>query len=1797
MSKAPGKIDLRIDGTRKETDTTLAEWPAEVYVLDGMSRGEAERVAPAALEPDDVLELELANGTRILVAAADAERYLGAASGRGEGKPGEIMVGQVLHLSGTRQPEGVARDGLGAWILKGLRIYRKGPAGMTALIAAGAYQDAQLENRNGLYRCATEAFGLMNRVDALPASADPTLIFLHGTASSTEGSFKALWTNETFRKQLIDHYGARLYAFEHRSMTESPIANALGLVRTLPKGARLHLVSHSRGGMVGELLARANRIGLEPFTDLEIERFLAHAERLGRDGVKADAERLRELNRELRKRAIQIERFVRVACPARGTTLASGRLDRWASVMLNLLGKGFDATGALIPGMIPVARGYGLLKNFLLAVVRQRTDAQILPGLEAMMPDSPLVGLLNAPGVKIEPPLHVLAGDFEGDDLLPWLGDSVSEVFYGGETDLVVNTPSMSGGAMRAQGIRQKAVSGPQVTHFSYFGRDESAQPLLDALKGDDSQFQLLEGPSRAEISRGGKHPKRKDDAPIVFILPGIMGSHIQLGRDRIWFEPFSMWSGDMAKLRADAAEGVTADGWMDRNYEMLARHLAETHEVRPFVYDWRLSITRAAHDFGKELDQAMKDARARGKALRIVAHSMGGLVARLALKNRWDAFKAIPGSRLLQLGTPNQGSHSMAAVLMARDDFVQTIERWFDWKHDLREFLEIVRDFPGVLELLPWPGANGKAVDGVDYFDAGVWQVWYDQDRDSKKGKSWQPPQPDPLNTARNAIAELGAAELDPDCTLYVAGRAPTPIAVRIVEGQVEIGWVDEGDGRVPWTTGIPPGVPVWYTDAAHGDLANHEKAFEAYRELIETGDTRDRALTRIPPGARGVPAPVFRPRGLEGNALYPSFDEVLAAATGGARPGRRVTAKKEPPALIEVIHGSMASADSPILIGAYANDSLRGSGKFLDLHLGGQLARTYKLGRYPARPDDAMAFLNPMPNRKPGGAIVVGLGAVGELLPGNLTRALIGGLLEYARSCEQCPRAEAADAERLAVCALLVGTGFTGLTIEVGARCLLDALRRANEALGRSGSRFRIGRLTLYEEAEDRAIAAVQALRDLAGDAQFADAVRFDGRLRPGAGGYRGRCTSSGGAPGAYRVHIVKGDNGGLRFTVISDRARNEVAAEADQRQAVDGLIASITRSTHDQPGLSRAVFELMVPNGMKEAVAEVRTLMVSVDADAAAYPWELMRDNDLPDEKPLAVRVELVRQLASTHGRGKVPTVTENRAFIVGDTRSGMIELPGAQAEARVVARAFSGQRYEITDQYRASAQQVFDALFYGRYRFMHLAGHGVVKDKETGLTGMVLGPQTFLTPAQINKLRHVPEFVFINCCHLGAMKEDAQPRWGELAANLATQFIEMGCKAVIAAGWAVDDGAAHTFAEVFYAAMFAGKRFGEAVLQARIATYEQHRHSNTWGAFQAYGDERYRFPDTQAEQSDAAGYVHPSDIIADLDMLCARLQGASDAEKSSYYHKQIQGIEQAARGPDFQNACVGEKLAIAWAQLGDMERAIGHYRAALAMKDAGVSLKALEQLANLEIRHGAKLLESTEDKKKPKAKENSKHQAGADYMKQGLARLKLLIEIGPTVERLALVGSHWKCLAQAHHARGNFKGLGADLVEMQKAYWRAADHAHQHNGEWDYYPLFNALDADFLIAARGERAGFDERAARLSTLLQDGTENAKRQYAENRDFFHALAEVEAQRLDALWACHDGRADACLTQPDVLNRLIVSYCDIFKRLGSAREQDSATNQLQFLIDMLPSGDASKKVKEALRNLSDGIRKCVAG
>ncbi|MDC8756196.1 CHAT domain-containing protein [Janthinobacterium fluminis] len=1814
---APLLLTLTRDPHASVDDSHIApEWRSDTYVLSG-ARGLGSEEVTVAVGAADVVELILNDGTRLLAAGDDLPRYLGPPADAGGAGPARLTVGLALRPSGPHLPAGGRRGGLGAWTLKALRIYRSGAGGMTALAAAGAFQDRQLEHRLGLYRCATERWEL-TPVSALTPAREPLLLLLHGTASSTEATFGGLWA-AGLAAQLGALYGNRIYAFEHRTLTDSPIANALELVHQLPQGAVLHLLSHSRGGLVGELLARAQRsdsrgavdltgdgverlsentVGGEPFNQHDIDHFTAQATLTGRPGHEADAARLAELNLELKRRAIRVERFVRVACPARGTTLVSGRLDRWASVMFNLLGGSLRAASLAQPALAPLAEALDVGSSFLLALVQQRCDARVLPGIEAMMPDAPLVALLNAPDVRVNSPLHVVAGDFSGDGLLKWLADSAAEIFYGGQSDLIVNTASMTGGAARQQAVRQAFLSGPRVHHLNYFERPASAAAVLQALGGDDSAFQSLPAPEHGLIARGGEAPKRRDGAPIVLLLPGIMGSHLQVGASRVWFDPVNLVEGQIERL-AVGQPNIGSAGWVEPYYEQFAQFLALSQEVRPFTYDWRLSLRAASAAFLPVLDAALADAEKRGQPLRIVGHSMGGLVARLALKERWPRFAAIPGSRLLQVGTPNRGSHAMAAVLLGRDELVQMLGSWIGWRHPLRQFLGFVRAFPGVLEMLPWPPEAGACGDGNDYFDAATWQAWAEADAGAALPDGWQAPQAQALEQARATVALLAEAPLDPQHCSYLAGCAETALALRLRDASIEIAYGFEGDGRVAWDGAVPPGVRAWHVAAAHGDLLLKKDAYPAYQQLLETGHTL--LLPDTPPTLLGGGgAAQFRAR-LGGAApLYPTAQEVLAAAIGGARPA---LAQPAPPERVklDIIHGSMATADVPVLTGSYAYESLRGSMSFLDRLLDGRLRQIYALGRFPQTPDEAVVVLQQERARRPGGAIVIGLGALGELTPGELTRAFAGGLVEYACAKEQLQQAQHnagpcppqtdaggdADAAEpgLRVASLLSGSGYGGLSIALCIRSLVDGLRAANRRLEDAGLRSRIRHISVYEQSEARAIAAAGALEHIMCEARYQSALAFDGRIKHSPGGYRRVLPALSGDNGWRRVHIVAADtSGALRFTLVTDRAHNSVDEEPNQRQAVDGLILDATDNTTDQPGLSRALYELMLPNSLKAAIPEMRGLILAVDQSAAIYPWELMRDEADSEESPLATRIGMVRQLATPRERPRGLSPQSNSVLVVGDTDSGMNELAAAQAEAQEVARLFSSNGYSVVDLYRPKAQQVLVHLFDEKYFAIHLAGHGEVEGPGTPLTGLVLGPKTRLTAAQISKLKRVPQFVFINCCHLGDMRPDAAAPWSKLAANLATAFIEMGSKAVIAAGWRIDDQAASVFARSFYQGMMSGEYFGDAVRLAREATFLRYPASNTWGAYQAYGDDHYRFPNTETKQWRAPDYRYHGQLLADLETLHARIAGGDAARRQSIQDR-LQSIEEAARMRFFGDADIREKMAAIRADLAGLDntlRAIEHYRAAQSAGDGMLTMHALEHLAQLEVAQGAALLGVAvgDGVERPAAPAPA---AGEALMQSGRQRLELLIELAPTAQRLALLGRYWKLRARLARLRG--QAPEAALLAMTAAYRRALRESELRSGAGDYEVVFNALVGALLLKAAGNEDAWRELRPGLARLLQGALANAHQRYAEERKAADICVEVESALIAALWASYEGPPDGPVFDAAERQKVVALYLDALRRYGSIGEPEALAVQVQFMLEMLPPQAAEGSIEARLR------------
>eukprot|EP01035_Chromulina_nebulosa_P002210 gene2210-2979_t len=79
-------------------------------------------------------------------------------------------------------------------------------------------------------------------------------------------------------------------------------------------------------------------------------------------------------------------------------------------------------------------------------------DPSQLPGVAAMIPDSPLVRWLHAADAPVPGALRVLAGDLEGDSVGSWLKTLMADAFYWTDNDLVVQTRSMYGGAPRERG-------------------------------------------------------------------------------------------------------------------------------------------------------------------------------------------------------------------------------------------------------------------------------------------------------------------------------------------------------------------------------------------------------------------------------------------------------------------------------------------------------------------------------------------------------------------------------------------------------------------------------------------------------------------------------------------------------------------------------------------------------------------------------------------------------------------------------------------------------------------------------------------------------------------------------------------------------------------------------------------------------------------------------------------------------------------------------------------------------------------------------------------------------------------------------------------------------------------------------------------------------------------------------------------------------------------------------------------------------------------------------------------------
>ncbi len=1809
----------------------------------GGARDAGAPTLPVAAAPDDIVRVEFENGLALWMRADDLLRE------RGQRAVGRDTAGAVWTIDPAPRPGLTQRDdarsargaergalGLGIKVLEffGVDLKKK-----SAALLGRTFEERQLKGQApGLYRCSLEPGGALAPAPAsgaLPVDR-PMLVFLHGTMSSAMGSFGDLWSSttddngqaaEAARKSIGARYGEDVYAFEHRSLTESPIQNALDLVGRLPVGAQLHLVSHSRGGLVGELLCLAERDRKDdPLQAGILDALFAAdrtvAEQLGlgpldgpaaaaRDKAYADDRgRLAQLVKLLDARKIRVHRFVRVACPARGTTLTSGRLDRWLSVVNLLTANSLVADAA----------------DFLLAVVKERTDPRTLPGLEAMMPGSALTRLLQHPSLVTSADLSVIAGDVEGQGLWGQLKLLAVDWFYGSDHDLVVNTGSMFGGIRRPDGgSRFLRDQGERVIHFNYFANAKSIGWLVNGLAredGSDGGFAPM-GQAKQEEPRWRSAVRQSRAAttprPLALVVPGTMGSALSVRGKSVWLSYWSLVRGGLADIGWGTADVQVGD-ILDDFYGPLLEHLARTHRVEFFAYDWRESVIDAAKRMAARLETLLPEAERTSQPVHIVAHSMGGLVSRAMIADGgagaqvWRRITALAGSRLLMLGTPNRGSHEAVRWLTASNPTEAKLTL-LDLTHDVNGIVDIVRRFPGMVELLPFD-------DPARFAQAALWKQLR-----ADIGAGWPIADDAVLRGATATWALLKGAAPDPRFMVYVAGcQRATVTDYQVVEDEtrsprkrLDFIATPEGDGTVTWASGRLADVAMYYApDTAHDELcsnADDRRIFRGYVELLTTGKTDQ--LPASPPdvarSATGEPVRFVLPP-LPVTDDLPDEGAVRALSFGGGRPARRGGAAPVSSVIeVSLRHGDLAYARHAVLAGHYLGDTIVSAELALDQRLHGALTRRRDLGLYPGASGSYAVFFNEEADGKPVGALVVGLGQVGELSPGQLESGVRDALLDYALQVihrpdlrpPENPQPQGGPRRARASC-LLVGTGAGALRLRDSIEAMLRGALAANRKLEAAelDQKVLIDRIEILEVYEDVALSAARELGDVLDSAVLGPSLRWSRRcIEEGEGRRRRRRFGSDGS-WWQRLEIVLDAHGDrLRFIATTDKARAEESLAAGQLRLADSFIAQACGSAVSNADIAKTLFEMLLPNRLKESSPDQRDLVLLLDEDSARFPWEMLEDRWSHTGRPPAVAGGLLRQLKTTEFRIPAAHAYENTVFVVGnpnlDGWDTFADLPGARREAELVGRVFNERGYATLASIDERAEAILGGLHSKAWRVLHLAGHGAhefaLKDDppappgaDSGaaaaaprlVSGMVIGRDTFLTPGDVEQMRYVPELVFVNCCYLGKTLSTDPARYNHLAANLGVQFIRMGVKAVIAAGWAVDDGAALTFAETFYRRMLAGDAFGDAVQTAREAAWAGHPGANTWGAYQCYGDPGYRLQ--RDPQSDFVtvqpAYFAPGELVTDLRNLAEATRmtskehnddGAIVKRLRAQIEASLQRIpdSERANGRDgwLDRADVCAALGFAYGEGRQFGDAVIWLDKSLGAAVGDCPIRAVEQHANFQVRLAVEqwtALRSGDGARRASAARvrelHERQRAIADRIEVSIRELDAINRRAITPDRLELLGGACRRLAWVQTESAP---RVAALLKMAE-YYRSA---YDAGGQSDSYAFNNWAVACLLLASIDPAYEAGDWRAALADMCDRQTQQTLALNEDDPSLWRStgLADIEVVRL--LLAATD--AAKCSAHAERATEL---YRVAFERGASLREIASIQEYLDFLQEL---------------------------
>jgi len=888
--------------------------------------------------------------------------------------------------------------------------------------------------------------------------------------------------------------------------------------------------------------------------------------------------------------------------------------------------------------------------------------------------------------------------------------------------------------------------------------------------------------------------------------------------------------------------------------------------------------------------------------------------------------------------------------------------------------------------------------------------------------------------------------------------------------------------------------------------------------------------------------------------------------------------TRKKETPIKVSVCSGDLSFAPYPVLAGHFENDSILYAEKVIDKNMNYLLSQFKQVGNYPGKIKDSRVFLTHKKGFR--GTIIIGLGRPEKLTPSELSQTVEAGVIDYLFNLQKNQNISVDDYEgtQIGLSSLIIGCGYGGLAIEKSIQAILQGVRNANSAMLDLDpeTKFTVKHIEFIEVFEDKAVNSLFTINRIASEEPDFFCVEKENHGFTKGLGTRKRIPQDAAQDWWNRLTVIKDEDENktirkLEFSASTQSARVEQQPLLTTPALMDAMIEEMSTQNDWNPVRAKTVFEMLIPNDFKDELKRHGNIVWVLDDYTASYPWELLQDENLNETDPICVSSGMIRQLKTTNYRRTIKNVSRNNALVLADPDlDGFAgQLSGALKEGKQVAQMLLESGMEVTESYNEQHLQILEKVFGDEYKIIHLSGHGVFNEDPDKGSGMVIGRNKFLSTREIKQMSTVPEFVFVNCCHLGksnGVSEELYQQRFKLAANIGTQLINNGVRCVIAAGWAVNDSAALDFAEEFYHRMNSGATFGKAVKEARKVIFEKYPETNTWGAYQAYGDPFYRFKKREDEKI-TFSYFISNEAEIDLKNLLSEIEiGKVSVEE--YLH-QLDAISIAVDKCGVRNKKITELEAMVSMELREFTKACNKFKEVLDTNNDSVSFTSFEKYQNVRAK---KAIEDYNDKKD--SADNL-----INELEDVISKLTLLIQIGQTAERINILGSTFK--------RKAF--LITDQDSKLKAYENAAYYyqdAYTKFGTW--YSLTNWLIIEAIFTLSGKRkwntqVGTEPKQYKLLSLDEanqklDDLEKSVSSKAEGMNYWEMIKDINIKLCKYILNFSKNKAQSDLTG------IQDGISELWEKAGSKGKHFAEIEHLEFIIDALSM--EQNKLTELLQN-----------